>query len=248
MRHKTRAIDALAAHQALDAVPEAWDKLAHGTISAEDAAAAVEGHEPPSLVERSTQLFRAPSPADEERRLQALLETHFPAPARRDRSRWAYGVAVALVAASLLLVLMPRHRVPAFDGGYALQLSPGLMDERDAPSQAQGVPRYPQGQPLALDLRPRRTVTEPIGVRVFAVADRAERSLAIEPTINEFGVISVAETPDALGLSVGRWQLWVVVGPPSHLPRTRGDLRNDAEAPYDVLVAEVEIVLEPSSP
>ncbi|MEM9454413.1 MAG: hypothetical protein AAGF11_09555 [Myxococcota bacterium] len=248
MPHKTRAIDALAAHHALDTVPEAWDKLIHGTISTQEAAATVHGHEPPSLIERSQQLFQAPSPADEERRLHALLTTHFPPPARHDRSRWAYGVLVALVAASLLLVLMPRHRVPAFDGGYALEQSPGLMDERDTSLGAQGAPRYLEGQPIGLGLRPRRTVTDRVGVRVFAVAGRAERTLAIDPTINEFGVISIAESPATMGLSVGRWQLWVVVGPPSHLPQARADLRDDVDAPYDVLVTEVEIVPDPPPP
>jgi hypothetical protein len=91
-------------------------------------------------------------------------------------------------------------------------------------------------------LRPRDTVAAEVGVVVFAVADGRGTKLAIEPDINEHRVVSIVGTPAALGLSAGRWRLVAVVGPPEHLPQAFEDVRDDAEAPYDVGTKEVEIV------
>ena len=133
------AIDELSAHHALTTLPEAWLDLAHGLTSADEAAAAMEGKEPPELVERSKVLFLPPSAEDEQRRLEALLQTHFSEPARRRVPRWVQAGVAALAAAGLVLVLRPPA---AFEGGYSLALSPGHLEARDEPAAAGEVVRY----------------------------------------------------------------------------------------------------------
>jgi hypothetical protein len=245
------AIDELSAHHALSTLPEAWLDLAHGQISADEAAAAMEGQEPPELVERSKALFLPPSAEDEERRLEGLLRAHFPEPARRRVPRWVQAGVVALAAAGLVLVLMPPTppSPSPFDGGYSVALSPGALDERDEPAPAGDVVRYREGQRIELRLRPLDSVEQPVGVVAFAVAQEGEVVvLRVEPEINAHGVIAIAGTPAALGLPAGRWRLVVVVGPPEHLPRAYEGVHEDAEAPYDVRTAEVEIVTAPDPP
>jgi len=242
------AIDELSAHHALTALPEIWLDLAHGQVSADEAAAAMEGEEPPELVERSKVLFLPPSAADEERRLEALLHTHFPAPARRRAPRWMQAGVVALAAAGLVMVLMPRDP-PPFDGGYSLALSPGYLEERDEPVATGEVVRYHEQQRIELLLRPRDRVEATVGAVAFAVGEGgAAEVLRIGPEINAHGVVVIAGTPAALGLSAGRWRLVVVIGPPEHLPRVYEGVQDDAEAPYDVRTAEVEIVTTPDPP
>lgn len=246
------AIDALSAHHALSTLPEVWLDLAHGQISAEQAAAAMEGKEPPELIERSKVLFLPPSAESEAQRLEALLRDHFPAPARRRIPAWVQAGVMALAAAGLVLLLAPPRPSlpPAFDNGYALTLSPGYLEERDEPVAAAGVTRYREGQRIELVLRPLDTVDVAVGAVAFAVAPEGSEgtALRITPETNAHGVVSITGTPAAMGLSAGRWTLVVVVGPPEHLPRAYEDVHDDADAPYDVRSAAVEIVRSPSPP
>jgi hypothetical protein len=238
------AIDELSAHHALTTLPEVWLDLAHGRLSADEAAAAMEGLEPPELVERSKALFRPRSPEEEARRLEALLEAHFPAPARRRvLPPWVRATLASAAAAAALVLLWPAP--PAFEQGYAISMSPGLAEQRAAPTATTGVHRYSEGQRIEIRLKPQGTVKGEVGVVAFALAEGRVTPLEIEPEVKEHGVIVIAGTPEALGLSVGRWQIVVVVGPPEHLPEPGAGVHDDAKAPYDVQRAEVEIVRPP---
>ncbi|MCX4246896.1 hypothetical protein [Paraliomyxa miuraensis] len=256
------AIDELAAHRALSTLPDVWLDHLHGHVSADQAAAAASATEPEELVERSRVLFAPPSAEDEDRRLQALLDAHFaePGPASsptsmatpsRSRSRWVVASVVTMLAASLLLLVFVPRSPPAFDGGYELQLSSGYLDERAEHADPSQPRRYYEGQRITLHLRPAQAVTEPVGAVAFAVAveDGSSHRLAIEPMINDQGVVSIVGTPQDMGLSAGRWTLVVVVGWPHHLPLRHDDVHEDREAPYDVRSDEVEIVsTDPSAP
>lgn len=241
-------IDELAAHQAQSLTPAAWIDLAHGRVSSEEAAAAVADLEPDELVQRSLTLFAPPSAEDDGARLDALLHEYFPEAATgSSRSRWPLAVVV-LLAACVLLVLAPRMlslvRAPeAFDGGYALTLSrdyQGMRASVDAPAEA---PVYVQGRRIELRLQPLDEVSQPVGVRVFAVGDSQTLALGVEPRINAAGVIEIIQTTEALGLPVGRWRLVVVVGPETNLPSAFADVReDDAAAPYDVVSEWVQVV------
>lgn len=241
-------IDELAAHQAQTLTPAAWIDLAHGRVSAQEAAAAVADLEPDDLVQRSLLMFAPPSAEDDAARLDALLQEYFPETAAGSgRSRWPLAV-VALLAACVLLVLAPRLlsmvRAPeAFDGGYALTLSRGHQGMRAATDAPAEVPVYVEGRRIELRLRPLNAVSQPVGVRVFAVGDAQTLALGVQPRINASGVVEIIQTTEALGLPVGRWRLVAVVGPEATLPSTFADVReDDAAAPYDVVGEWVQVV------
>lgn len=241
------AIDELSAHRAQSTLPAAWLDLAYGRISADDAAAAMAEVEPPELVERSKALFGPPSAEDEERRLEALLSAHFTAPARRRVPRWLQSSVVALAAASLVLLIVQRvGQPPRFDEGYAITMSAGYLEEREGPVATSEVVRYREGQRIELVVRPRAAVTG-VGAVAFVVTEGDGTPLRTAPVINEHGVVTLAGTPQTLGLPLGRCRIVVVIGPPAHLPeRYRDeDVQDDAEAPYDVVEHAVEIVAAP---
>lgn len=249
------AIDELSAHRAHSTLPAAWLDLAYGRISADEAAAAMEGLEPPALVERSRALFVPPAAADEERRLEALLAAHFPASAPRRAirvPRWLQTSVVTLAAASMVLLLVREVQRPApFEAGYALEMSSGYLDERAQPAAAAAVVRYREGQRIQLVVRPVSAVTE-VGAVAFVVREGVGTPLRVAAAINEQGVVTLTGTPEALGLPRGRSTIVVVIGPPEHLPeRYRAeDVQDGAEAPYDVVerVVEIEAAPDPAAP
>lgn len=241
------AIDELSAHRAQSSIPAAWLDLAYGRMSADDAVAAMAGVEPPELVERSKALFVPPSAEDEERRLEALLSAHFPAPVRRRMPRWLQSSVVALAAASLVLVIVQQiGRPQPFDGGYESRMSSGYLEEREGPVATSEVERYRMGQRIELVVQPRESVTG-VSAVAFVVTGGTSSPLRIEPTINEHGVVTYAGTPEALGLPLGRSLIVVVIGPREHLPERYSDedVQENAEAPYDVVEHAVEIVAAP---
>lgn len=248
---KTGIIDELAAHQALDQLPEAWLELAYGRIGTDEAIASVQ--EPAALVERTARMLVPPSAAHSEARLARLLEAHAPAePRLRARSRrWSYGGVAALVAAAMvLLLLVPRGPSPApFAAGYELELGRALASERDvSPGEADADPRYRMDRTVELVLRPSRRVSEVLDVRAFARrGDEAAIVLPIEPRANATGVIEILGQPRAWGLEPGRWRLTLVVGPAAGLPDAPADLESGPDAPYEVREAWI-VVLDEAAP
>lgn len=241
-------IQELAAQQALSTLPEAWLDLAHDRISADEAAAAVADEEPTELVERSKLLFAPVSIEEDERRLGLLLQAHFPAPARRRVPQWALAGVVALAAAVLVWLFLPPKGPPPFDGGYAMGLSPGYLEERAEPAAAGGITRYLAEQRIELVVRPRQA--EPgVGAVAFAVNEAGATRLSVQPEVSELGVVTLTGTPVALGLPLGRSRIVVVIGPREHLPPAHDEsVQESAEAPYDVVDAAVEIVAAPNRP
>lgn len=248
---KTGIIDELAAHRALDQLPQAWVELAHGRIAGDEAIAIASPEEPRALVERTARMLTPPTAAQRQAHLSRLLEacaTAEPRPVARPR-RWLYGGVVALVAAAMVLLLvMPRQPLPTpFDAGYELELGRGLASERDVDAAA-AVPRYRMGGTVELVLRPRGRVTEALDVRAFATrGDDAAITLPIEPRTNPAGVVEILGQPRAWGLAPGRWRLTLVVGPAEGLPHALTDLWPGPDAPYEVREAWID-VLEEAAP
>jgi len=258
-----RTIEALVAHRALRVLPTIWLDLAHGQVSPEHAARVARETEPEALVKHSLLLFAPPSSESDER-LLALIATHDHASVHvLERRQWIYGglAAVAAVAAVFLLLMVSRigHEAPPpFDEGYALILNPEhqhrpvheFRDRSDPPpSRAHVV--YPEHGTVEILLRPETDVSTAINVEIFATTAERNFALSFEPEINEHGVIKIVATTDELGLSVGRWSLTAIVGPPEHLPTTLETVPiGDVDAPYQILSFEIEIIAstDPPSP
>ncbi len=245
---RTGVIDELAAHRALECLPEVWVDLAYGYVGPDEAMASAGAREPPALVERTARMLTPPSADRSRERLRQLLEAcgpSTPRPTARPR-RWLVGGAAVLAAAAMVvLLLVPREPPPApFSAGYELELGRALAGERDvAPGGGDAVKQYRMDRSVELVLRPARRVTEALGVRAYASrGDEPARVLPIEPRISSAGVVKVVGQPRAWGLEPGRWRLTLVVGPEAGLPVAHADLRSDPEAPYEVREAWIEVV------
>lgn len=245
---KTGFIDELAAHRALEQLPEVWVDLAYGRVGPDEASASARAHEPAALVERTARMLTPPSAAQSQERLRQLLDTcgpPLPRPVARPR-RWLMGGAAALAAAAIVVLLLVPRQLPSapFSAGYELELDRALASERDvAPGSADTVKQYRMDRAIELVLRPGRRVTETLEVRAFASrGDEPARVLPIEPRINPAGVVEIVGQPRAWGLEPGRWRLTLVVGPAAGLPDVPADLRTDRDAPYEVKEAWIELL------
>jgi hypothetical protein len=243
--------DEIAAHRGLGSLPAVWADLAYGRITTDEALERARSHEPHALAERSARMLSPPSAEQRQARLRVLLGEHFtaePAPAAPS-TRWRYGVVALLAAAAAVLLVMPRLRPdpPPFAAGYELELERALAHERALESGgAEGeVPQYRADRTLELTLRPGHRVTEVIDVRAFAThADGRTIVLPIEPRTSPLGVVEILGQPRAWGLTAGRWRLTVVIGPAGGLPDAAAGVQTDADAPYDVQHAWIEILEE----
>lgn len=241
---KSGVVDQITAHRGLASLPDVWVDLAHGRISPEEALGRAEGVEDAELAQRTARMLTPPTAAQTQERLRAALghhdaDAHVPTSTSPRRSgRWIVGV-VALVAAMVLLVIMPRVQpgVGAFEAGYRLELGGAVAAERD------DVPRFSIDRPVVLTLRPAHRVIEAVDVRAFATQpDGSERELPIEPHASPEGEVEIVGEPGAWGLDPGRWKLVVVVGPPAGLPETEADVRTSPAEPYDVQEAWIEVL------
>lgn len=245
-------------HRVLESTPEIWVDVVHGDVSPEQAAERTKGDEPPALIERRKRLFAPPSAEQEQRTLEALLDAlstepaaRTPQAARAPRWRW-WGSAVLVAACGLLVLMLRRPTEPDSLVGYELELSGGhepgrvVMRGADPPPRARA---YIEGRTISITLRPERAVTTEIGVKVFAAQGEASKVLPVTPSTEANGVVKLAATTTALGLSVGQWRLTVVVGPPGALPERPEQVVGEGRAaPYDVEIVDLEILPMPPEP
>lgn len=251
--------DDLAAHRALESLPEPWLDLAQGHIDPAQALEAMRSQEPAELAERSARMFTPPSREQIQARLDAILATHFSrgpdertasrepdvaslpdARTRRRPSPWLLAALPAL-AAILLLLLLPSSR-PPFAAGYTLDFQRSLAQLRG--SEAEAIPRYREDRDIAVVLRPADRIEGPVDVRVFARGrDGHVLALPVRPVVNESGVIDLLGSAEAWGLDVGTWELTFVIGRPGDLPdRLPGARDRENDVPYETRTAVIEVV------
>lgn len=248
---KSGVIDQITAHRALEGLPGVWADLACGRIGTAEALEQARQAEPDELALRTARMLTPPTAAQAKARLEALLEhvpeqpVVVPLPMARSRRWLPGGVAVLAAAAAVLLVVMVRGpSQPPFEGEYAVELHRSLAVERgpDAEPAASEVWRYRMDRTIEISLRPSHRIAAAIDVRAFAKrGDEAAIALPIEPRMKGGGVVEILGRPGEWGLSPGRWRLTFVVGPASGLPDALADVSQDADAPYDVQSAWIEI-------
>lgn len=248
---KSGVIDQITAHRALEGLPGVWADLACGRIGADEALEQARREEPQALAERTARMLTPPTAAAAKARLEALLEhvperpAVVPLPVARSRRWLPGGVAVLAAAAAVLLLIIVRGpSQPPFEGEYGLELHRSLAVERgpDAEPTASEVWRYRMDRKIEIALRPGHRIALAIDVRAFAQrGDEAPIVLPIEPRMKGGGVVEILGRPEEWGLSPGRWRLTFVVGPASGLPEALADVSQDADAPYDVQSAWIEI-------
>lgn len=260
--------ETLGAHVALSSPTAAlWWKVAHGELTADDAAAEVlagraevDDHARDE-VERAKLVFAPLTEARQEQRLEELLSRrraddavvtladHAEPSRRRPGKRWALGLAVVVVAlaAALALFWQPGKQA-AFVGKYTLELSGMTSDVRGKAIPKQDVqesPRFWIGGRIEAALEPLDDVPGPLEVVGFARGASGEaRPLRLEPVVHPSGKVVIDMPVRALGLEEGTWELVFAVGRAAEVPRSWDELAAGGPG-YAVVRGTVQVVPKP---
>ncbi len=222
-----------------------WPAVARGERSVDEAVASAreQGAEAEALA-RDQSLFR-PLEADERAELLETLERRTGAASPRSwgAAPWLAAAAlVALAGASWLWRGTPTDPPPgpavvahSALPGYELHAQRGLVERRrDSAEPAASGERlvYRAQTSVQWLLEPGEDVEGPVGVRVFATRGDEVRELDVGALveISPSGSVRLAGPASALGLSIGDWNVSLLVGRPSALP-DRPQVADDAEPP-----------------
>jgi hypothetical protein len=167
-----------------------------------------------------------------------IVATSSPSYARR---WWLALGPLAAVAAALVLVVPCSPSPPqGFSAGYVLDPLPGSTSIRSHAAPSGETPEYVLDGRLRLVLRPENAVTHAVQVVAFGrePSGRVVR-LAFEPMVDSSsGVMTLEGIVRDTGLTVGEWELVVVIGRPEALPSSWDELTR-ADAADDVIGYEV---------
>jgi len=228
------------AEQAL--LDERWDRLAAGTLSAEEdaelrslAAASPEIREAyeafrplgaefqARVTANIVKLARGPAPVPAPgpvEKLFARLLAFLRGPFRY--AAWPGSVAAAAAVIFFVhsfIVVPPPPPLPP----YTPNLDRGAQAKRGGePVPAKGLPIFTPGSLLTLTARPAKTVEGAVTARAFfspLAGDGDFHSLDMEPRIAKSGAVQLQ---GSLGREIqiprGSWSLWIVVGRPGKIP------------------------------
>ena len=201
---------------------ERWDRLAAGTLSAEEDAELRRLAASSGEAREAYEAFR-PLPAQFHARVVEAVAT--PAKVLRFRRTVkrlaAWGVATGAAAATLAALLL---RLPALPLYAVAEISGGSRTTRGELSEATLAP----GDRFEVALRPETAVRRAgsLRTRAFLIRGSDLRPLDVQTQRDESGAVRLAGTLDR-DLPPGRWTLWLVVGRLGSLPdperlRSRG--------------------------
>lgn len=260
--------ETIGAHVVLSSPTAAlWWRVAHGELSADDAAAQVlagrtvvddQAH---GEVERAKLVFAPVTQARQDQLLEDLLtrrradEVVVPLAERavpKDRrtgKRWALGLAVVAVAVAAALALWWQPgKQAAFVGKYTLELSGMTSDMRGKAPPTQPEQESLQfwiGGRIEVELTPLDDVAGPLEVVGFAKGPAGEvRELELEPVFHPSGKIDIDMPVRALGLREGTWELVLAIGRAGEVPRSWDELGAGGPG-YEVVRGAVRIVPKP---
>jgi hypothetical protein len=222
---------------------ERWDRLAAGTLSAEEEAALRALAATSPAVREAYEAFRPLGAGFQARVVEALeSELQRPAPSvepREPRSRllpfrpatrrFAGWLAAATVAATgLLLVVRGPARMPPLPL-YSAQLSGGIRTLRGGPGPATGPQLFAPGSRLSLVVRPEHPVAGEVEAR--ALLARGDDIVSWQPAprleISAHGVVRLQGTiGEEIRLQPGPSRVWIVVGRRGKIPPA-GELATD---------------------
>jgi hypothetical protein len=216
---------------------ESWDRLSAGELSPEEEAALRRLGESSEEAREAYEAFRPLGPEFQAGVVRALQERMAPpasaasppavprppapvVPFRRLGRQGgvvaATAAIMAIAAALVLLLLLPGHRTPISDYGYAAELSGGVQALRGAPSTSR---TFVPGSSFELVVRPRTAVAGPVEVRCFLRRGAELRPWPAPAEVTAEGLVRIAGTVGReIAIPPGESTLWVVVGRPGKLP------------------------------
>lgn len=217
---------------------ERWDRLASGTLTAEEEVALASLAESSDEAREAYEAFR-PLGADFRARLVNRLAAEMPAtearaprrPAKRSRLAGMFldllrpptgflALATALLAAGLALWLLPRpgERLPPLPE-YSLGLEGEVRELRGETPAGETVPAFAPGHRFELLLRPGSPVSGPVAARIFLQRRAEVQVLEAEAEVSASGSVRWAGTLGReIRIEPGEWTLWALVGRPGELP------------------------------
>ena len=234
---------------------ERWERLAAGTLSAEEDAELRRLAETSEEARAAYEAFR-PLGADFQAgvvraiREQAARERGRVLPFRLTRRRVAAWTATAAAAAAaVVLFLIPT---PAPLPGYVAELSGGTRELRGEVVEPVESPTFAPGDRFQMTLRPDTGLprAEPLETRVFVVRDGDVREASAQAELDTSGAARIAGSlaPD---LPAGDWVLWTVIGRRGELPepeRLRGAPANAPLRERDWVAVPRALQVRPRAP
>lgn len=210
---------------------ERWDRLAAGTLTAEEEAELRNLAEESPDSQEAYEMFRPLGEEFQSRMVDRLVsEVEDRTPRREPRPRllwfprrmraagWAAGAAAAAAAGLLLLLrgLNPATLPPM--PTYVAELSRGTQALRGEESTSAGPRVYEPGDKFGVVLRPAtKTAGKGLEAQCFLLRSDQRRRLEVKVEIDLGGAVKIVGSI-ARDLQPGDWTLWTVVGRAGTLP------------------------------
>ena len=199
---------------------ERWDRLAAGTLSAEEEAELRALAEASPEARRAFEAFR-PLGADFQARVVEAIRAQEQAGKSAKLLPWrqhapriaAWGTAAAAAAASLMMLLRPLAPLP----GYALaEISGGSRALR---GETMEVQEFTPGDDFQVVLRPETQVARArsLTAQAFLLRGAELHDLTVRSHVEPSGAVKLEGSLDG-DLPPGTWTLWAVVGRRGKLP------------------------------
>lgn len=220
---------------------ERWDRLAAGTLTAEEEAELRALAETSEEAREAWEAFR-PLGADFQARMAERIGAELGAPAPeapeipekhgrllpfRPAVQWGGWVtAAAAVAAALFLVVRDPSYPPL--PAYAAELGPGIQEYRGETEPAKRQDLFVPGSLLEVVVQPQQPVQGPLEAHAFREIRKGGEEVSWEPVpgfgveTSDNGVIRLRGTlGEQIQLPLGVWRLCVAVSRPGKVPSAR---------------------------
>lgn len=213
---------------------ERWDRLAAGTITAEEEAElkvlaatsaeareALEAFRPlgADFQARVIEAIAAEMHGTAERKESPRQPRPRPSDTRRDARRWGWWwlVPAAAAAAALLVFVRGPATLPPFPTYTADELTGGIRTMRGGEPSATGERLFVPSSLLTLVALPERSLTEGLEAHGFLARGNELVLWEAEPEIADNGNVRI-EGALPHDLEPGEWRVWLVVGRRGRIP------------------------------
>lgn len=217
---------------------ERWDRLAAGTLTAEEEA------ELKALAESSPEMreaYEAFRPLDADFQAQVVSAINAarppaPRPAPPEPRPFPFrrievwlGAAAAVAAGVLFFLRVPGPALPPLSSGYEAHLAGGFKSDRGGEAAPANEPRiFGPGALFSLVVSPKQPLKDPGDVRVSAFLSSGAGQEDLSPLkpepafkVEKGSVLLEATMGREIEIPPGDWVLWTVVARPDSIPKIK---------------------------
>lgn len=222
---------------------ERWDRLAAGTLSAEEEAELRALAETSPEAREAWEAFRPLGPEFQASMVEKIAaELPKPGKVLPFRSAIRIGGWIAAAAAAVLAVVLLRPAPPLPD--YQVSVSGGTSEMRSGPAES-----FMPGDRVEIALRPETETRGRLEARLFLLRADDLRPLKIQSEeMAPGGSFKIQGRLDP-GIQEGPWTLWAVVGRPGDLPDPKElRLKQGRSRDEDWTAVSTDIQIRPRGP